>query len=61
MLAFFLGPVGTWISDYHKFEFERIANQIKKQKAREGIPDEELVLEEHPDLKVIFNLSVSVI
>jgi len=27
--------------------------QIQKQKARKGIPDEELVLEEHPELKVI--------
>ena len=54
-LFLLLGPVGTWINDYHKLEFERILKQIQKQKAREGIPDEELVLEEHPGLKVVTN------
>ena len=48
----FLGPTGNFINDYQEKVFQKIVKQVKRQKALEGIPDEELVLEEHPNLKV---------
>ena len=56
IIIFYSGPSGSFINDYQEKAHQKIIKQVQRQKALEGIPDEELVLEEHPNLKVTFYL-----
>ena len=48
------GPVGTLIESHLEFKRERLQRTIQRRKDLGPVPDSEVVIEEHPDLKVSY-------